>query len=65
MSILAVDILAVDILAEGMLAGEDMLAGKGIPAGDMKMKNCDSVNNPLGGLGLTLDKMERNRCTED
>jgi len=60
---LVVNILveSIRILAEGILA-------EGILAGGMRMKNCGFVNNPLGRLGLTLDKTKRHpkdRCMED
>ena len=59
LSMLAVNI-QIRILAEGILAD-------GILAGGMRTKNCDYVNNPLGRLGLILDKTKRHpmeRCME-
>ena len=62
LSMLAVSILveSIRILAEGILVG-------GILAGGRRTKNCDFVDNPLGRLGLTLDKTKRHpmeRCME-
>lgn len=56
------------ILAEGMPA--ESILGESILAGDMKTKNCDCVDNPLGCLGLTLNKTKRHplamkRCMWD
>lgn len=38
----------------GILAGDE-----GMLAGDRRTKNCDFVHNPMGRLGLTLDKTKR------
>jgi len=57
--------LAVNILVESIRIAEGSL--EGILAGGMRTKNCDFVGNPLGRLGLTLDKTKRHpmeRCME-
>jgi len=58
---LVVNMLLVNMLAEGIRT-EDIL-GEGILDGNMRTKNCDFVDNPLGRLGMTLDKTKR--CTRD
>lgn len=55
--LVVVNMLLVNILAEGIRT-EDIL-GEGILDGNMRTKNCDFVDNPLGCLGLTLDKTKR------
>ena len=63
LSMLVANILveSIRILAEGILADGILAVGR-------RTKNCDSVDNPLGRLGLNLDKTKRHpmeRCMED
>lgn len=59
--------LAVNILVEGIRILAECILADGILAGGRRTKNCDFVDNPLGRLGLTLDKTKRHlmeRCKE-